>query len=768
MQSRVVRIINVTLLVVAALIAFAVYWYAVRPLPKTSGEIQAPIGAAAKIERDARGVPHIEAASWQDAIFLQGYVTAQDRLWQMDTMRRLGKGHLAEVFGRKALNADERSRRMRMGEIAEADEARLRPEDRALFAAYARGVNDYIETHHDDYSLKFSLPGHAYDPRPWRSSDSLAIALDMYRDLTDFSRFAFDKGRYFENAIDPAKAHVLFPAVAGGYVSPGSNAWAVSGAHTADGKPMLANDPHLDYSIPGVWYLVQLKAPGLDVSGASIPGVPSIILGHNAQIAWGATNLEADAMDLYTEQIDDRTGRYAFQGKAEQAQLDRQMIGVRGQSPVEFDTWITRHGPVVAHKNGKSFSMKWTAAYGFGFPFFDIDRAQNWEQFRKALENFWGPGQNFVYADRAGNIGYQAAGKIPIRKGFSGGVPLDGSSGNFEWSGYIPYDKLPSIYDPKSGMVATSNQNPFPPDYPYTVDGSYADTYRVKQVRGLLAAKKKLTVRDMLAIQKDVYSAFDSFVAHRALAAVAKCGSKNKLVNEAVRVLRNWNGQMDKNQAAPMIAELFYNQMAYWLAKSLLKPAVVRRVLTEEWPFGGSVQSGTRTARSLASFTPDIMPRPAVVQKLLEMQPQGWVPHDNWNQWIVARLAAALEQGRQEQGTPVSNWKWGRLLEWKLVQPVGNSIPFAAGFFNIGPVPMSGSSTTVKQTTIALGPSERMVADTGDWDRSVQNLLAGESGYVASGHYKDQWPAYYRGTSFPMEFDHIDAKEVLRVQPDAE
>ncbi|MGH9618996.1 MAG: penicillin acylase family protein [Bryobacteraceae bacterium] len=768
MQSRLVRIINVTLVVVAALIAFAVYWYAVRPLPKTSGQIQAPIGAAAQIERDARGVPHIEAASWQDAIFLQGYVTAQDRLWQMDTMRRLGRGHLAEVFGRKALNADERSRRMRMGALAEAAEARLRPQDRALFAAYARGVNDYIDTHHDDYSLKFSLPGHAYDPRPWRISDSLTIALDMYRDLTDFSHFDFDKGRYFANAINPAKAHVLFPAVEGGFVSPGSNAWAVSGAHTADGKPMLANDPHLDYSIPGIWYLVQLKAPGLDVSGATIPGVPSVILGHNAQIAWGATNLESDAMDLYTEQIDDRTGRYVFQDKPEQARLDRQMIGVRGGNPVQLDTWITRHGPVVAHKNGKSFSMKWTAAYGFGFPFFDIDRAQNWKQFRKALENFWGPAQNFIYADRAGNIGYQAAGKIPIREGFGSGAPLDGSSGKFEWSGYIPFDKLPSIYDPKSGMLATSNQDPFPRDYPYTVDGSYADTYRVNQVRALLAAKKKLTVGDMLAIQKDVYSAFDSFVAHQALAAVAKCGSKNKLVKEAVRVLHGWNGQMGKNQAAPMIAELLYNRMADWLTKSLLKPDAAKRILKEEWPFGGGGQSGTRSARSLAAFTPDIIPRPAVVQKLLETRPQGWVPHNNWDAWLVARLAAALELGRQAQGTPVSHWKWGGLLQWKLVQPVGNSIPFAAQFFNIGPAPMSGSSTTVKQTTTVLGPSERMVADMGSLDNSVQNLVAGESGNVASGHYKDQWPAYYRGTSFPMQFNHIDAKQVLHVRPSPE
>lgn len=766
MQLRLVRIINVTLAVAAALAIFAIYWYAVRPLPKTSGEIRAPIHAPAKIERDARGVPHIEAASWQDAVFLQGYVTAQDRLWQMDTLRRLGAGRLAEVFGSVALNADEHSRRMRMEQIAEAGESHLRPEDLALFAAYARGVNAFIDAHRDDYSLEFSLPGHAYDPRPWRISDSLVIALDMYRDLTDTSRIAFDKGRFFENTNDPGKAHLLFPAIEGGYVSPGSNAWAVSGAHSTDGKPILANDPHLAYSIPGIWYLVQLKAPGLDVSGATVPGVPSVIIGHNAQIAWGATNLEADTMDLYTEQIDQRTGRYLFDGKQWQAALDRQMIGVRGAKPVEIDTWITRHGPILAHENGKSFSMRWTAAEGFGFPFFDIDRARNWQQFRAALANFWGPCQNFVYADRAGNIGYQAAGKIPIRRGFATGVPLDGSSGKFEWDGYISYSQLPSYYNPKSGIIATSNQDPFPPGYPFAVDGTYADTYRVNQVRALLAAKKKLTIRDMLVAQKDVYSAFDFYLAQQALGAVAKCGSRDPLVKEALPVLRRWNGQMDKGEAAPMVTQLLYNQMADWLTESLLKPKAAMRVLTEEWPFAGDAQTGTRSAKSVVSFVPDLMPRPAVVQKLLESRPAGWVPRDEWDRWIVGRLAAALEDGRKAQGSPVSRWKWGRLLQWKLVQPVGNSIPLAAQFFNIGPAPMSGSSTTVKQTTATLGPSERMVADTGNWDKSVQNLLAGESGFVASGHYKDQWRSYYNGTSFPMEFNRIDAKEVLNVLPE--
>jgi penicillin G amidase len=268
--NRVVRLANVSMVVLALLLSAAVYWYAFRPLPQTSGEITAPIGGSATVKRDARGVPHIEASSWQDAIFLQGYVTAQDRLWQMDGLRRYSAGQLAEIFGPALLPADERSRRMRIRAIAEADVQHLSLAERAVVVEYARGVNYFIDTHRGDYSLEFSLPGHVYDPRPWSVVDSVLVGLAMFRDLTDSSQFEFDKGRLMA-ITDPAKVKILFSPVEGQFVNLGSNAWAVSGAHTADGKPMAANDPHLAFRIPGTWYLVHLKAPGLNVSGAALP-----------------------------------------------------------------------------------------------------------------------------------------------------------------------------------------------------------------------------------------------------------------------------------------------------------------------------------------------------------------------------------------------------------------------------------------------------------------------------------------------------------------
>ena len=757
MLSLVVRIVNIGIALIVSLIGLAVYWYAVRPLPKTSGEITAPVASRALVERDARGVPHIEAASWQDAIFLQGFVTAQDRLWQMDALRRYAAGELAEVFGPAALREDEQARRMQFRAIAEADEKQLTAEERGLLDEYTRGVNYFINTHRGDYQLEFSLPGHTYVPRLWSVNDSILVGLVMYRDLTDSAGLDLERAEILSISSNRAKFNLLFPSTQGQYVSPGSNAWAVSGARTAGGKPILANDPHLAYGIPSTWHLVHLKAPGLNVTGSALPGLPGVIIGHNDRIAWGVTNLQSDVQDIYVEQMDARTGRYLYRGQLEQARLDSQMVPVHGGKPVRLDTWVTRHGPVIAIAPGRGFSLRWIAADGFSYSFWAIDRAQDWGQFRQILSTFWGPAQNFVYADREGNIGYQAAGRLPVRRGFNGDVPLDGASGKFEWDGYIPFAQMPVAYNPPDGILATANQNPFPASYPYSVSGGYADPYRVRQIRALLSAGKKLDVEDMLAIQKDVYSAYDFFLAQQILFAISARDNPDASIREAKTVLSRWNGQMDKSQAAPVITELFSNQLGESLVRSMMAPS---------FPPSNRIPSkAPKSARISTKIVPRAVPRPYVIESLLRDRPVGWAPGNDWNAWILTNLGAALEQGRLRQGSPLSNWRWGRLLEWKIMHPVGKQLPFVDRFFDIGPVEMSGAGTTVKQTTTTLGPSERMVVDLGDLDKSVQNLPTGESGHVASSHYKDEWLAYYAGHSFPMEFRSVDAKEILRVKP---
>ena len=287
--------------------------------------------------------------------------------------------------------------------------ARCPPADRAVFAAYARGVNYFIETHRNALPLEFTLL--RYDPRPWSIVDSLLCGLQMYRSLTSTWREELRKMTMLAGG-DPAKVTLLYPARAGTEFQPGSNAWVVSGKLTASGKPILANDPHLEWSIPAAWYQVHLKAPGLDVTGVSLPGVPCVIIGHNQRIAWGVTNLGFDVQDLYIEKIDPQTGRYAFHGQVEQARSESEWIRVKGARPVEFRQWVTRHGPVAFEREWPLLraAMGGGGTGGFEFPFLDLNRAGNWKEFTAALARYPGPGQNFVYADVDGNIGYQATG----------------------------------------------------------------------------------------------------------------------------------------------------------------------------------------------------------------------------------------------------------------------------------------------------------------------------------------------------------------------
>ena len=302
------------------------------------------------------------------------------------------------MVGPSALNQDQESRRLRLSRIAEAQAKNLTPETKAIFAAYARGVNYYLETHRGRLPLEFTLLN--YSPRPWRIEDTLLAALQMYRMLTTSWPDELRKLHMLEKG-DKEKVEFLYPARTGTEVAPGSNAWAVSGAHTASGKPILAGDPHLDWSIPSPWYLVHLKGSdgngALDVTGASLPGIPAVIVGHNQRVAWSVTNLEFDVQDLYREQIDAQTGRYQVNGQVRQAALERDWIGVKGQKPLQADTWITAHGPVFLNDEGRNYSLRWTAAdtTSMEFPFLALDRARNWDEFNQTLRHLLRPGAEF-------------------------------------------------------------------------------------------------------------------------------------------------------------------------------------------------------------------------------------------------------------------------------------------------------------------------------------------------------------------------------------
>ncbi len=737
MLRRALRYINLAIAVALLVFAACAYWFAWRPLPRTSGQLAAPVAARAVVSRDRLGVPHILAANLPDALFLQGYTTAQDRLFQMDVLRRLAAGELAEVVGPAGLESDRLMRRLRLARVAEDYARKLPAPDRASLAAYARGVNYFLETHRGRLPLEFTLL--RYDPRPWAISDSVRVLLNVMNTLARSWRLKLMKANLLADG-DPAKVNLLFAAGTGGETLPGSNAWAVSGALTASRRPLLAGDPHMELTIPSIWYMVHLRGPRLNVSGVALPGLPGVLIGHNDRIAWSITALEADVQDLYVEALDPESGRYEFAGRVEQARIEREVIRVRGKAPETAVNWVTRHGPIFVAEGGRLLALRWTAldSDGVQLPILDMDRARNWEEFRSALGRLPGPPASYVYADVAGNIGYQAVGRLPIRKDFDGSVPLDGSSGKFEWQGYIPFEKLPSVFNPPSGMIVSANQDPFPKDFPYAINGDFEPPYRYHQIQARLKSRQGWKAEDMLSVQTDVYSAFCHFLANEVAAAHARRRSSYPALGEAVELLSKWNGQMSAGQAAPMIATLTYLH---------LRTAFARRA------------SQAKQAVWNAPVAP------AVIERLLRERPKDWF--DDYDRLLLDNLADAVEEGRRMQGRDIGRWDYGAYNSMVLDNPILGRLPLVGKYFNIGRVPMNGSSETVKLKRLgeAFGPSMRMVVDLSNLGASFQNITTGESGQVLSSHYRDQWDAYFAGRSFPMQFDKIGAVDTLVFMP---
>jgi penicillin amidase len=736
--------VNVLIGIACVVAAVAFYWVFYRALPKTSGSVSTRVGQQAEVSRDDLGIPHIKAKNLDDALFLQGYATAEDRMFQMDAMRRMAAGELAEVMGASTAETDRESRRLRLRRVAEQIYAVLPAADKAEMAAYTRGVNAYIESHHGRYGFDFTVL--RYDPQPWSVVDSILNALDMYRALTHLWKLKIEKQQML-SAGERDKVNFLFSGpdtvgrgltIAAGAPMAGSNAWAVSGEHSADGKPLLSNDMHLQYSVPGIWHAVQIQTPEMNVAGMALPGFPGVVAGHNDRIAWGLTNLGFDVEDIYAEKLDPRTGRYLFAGKAEQARQEREIILVKGAAPEELNLWVTRHGPVFEQANSVPLTLRWTAFEPelFQNVFLDVDKARNWDEFRHALSRYGGPGQNFVYADVDGNIGYQAAGKLPIRH-YAGGALVDGSTGENEWDGYIPFEELPHEFNPPEGMIASANSNPFPANYPYQVTGNFAAPDRKEQILNLLRAGGKLKPQDMLRIQHDVFSALHLSITRRVVAAYDKRGAMSGAANDAIGLLRSWNGQMDKDQAAPLIAELVFEQ---------LKKSVAERAS------GGSA----------TVYTADISA--AVIGALLRDEPKDWFA--DYNALLLHAFGDAMEEGQRLQGVNPQAWRWGKTLYVEVKNPVGGGLPVVGPWFNVGPVPMSGGPTSVKQVTARLGPSERMNFSLSDWDKSLWNLMVGESGHRASWHYKDQFDAWYFGESFPMQFRNVEAGGTVEFVPE--
>jgi penicillin amidase len=751
--QRILKYTNILILVLLLLVLAIFGWFGWRTLPATTGNVTAPLSAEAVVRRDSLGVPHIEAATIEDALFLQGYATAQDRLWQLDALRRSTSGELAEMAGSAALPLDLSARRTGFRRTAILQEARMAPQDRAWFAAYARGVNHFIDSHRDRLPPEFVLLG--YQPRPWTISDSILVALRMASDLStswqtelDHQRMAEELAKTFPQMPPPQRDLLLqrlFPLRSGEEGLAGSNAWALSGALTASSKPLLANDMHLQMTFPSTWTLVHLKAGELDVKGFALPGLPGVIVGHNQRIAWGITNLGPDVQDLYEERIDLNTGRYQYGNEVRQAQQVTEIIRVKGAADVRLNLLVTHHGPLI-HSTAdeavkRNLALQWTAlAPDFlQYPFLELNLARNWDEFRQALSRFPGPPQNLVYADVDGNIGYQATGRIPLRAS-SGNLPVSGADPSTEWQGFIPFDDLPRVYNPPSGWIVTANQNPFPPQYSPRVNGNFAAPDRANQIVARLKTRKDWDAAGMLVIQKDVYSPHFVAVARQVLAAAKAKPPQDPFVQQAVQRLQSWNGQAELEETGATIARI---------ASEGLRRDILKR-FAPEWD------------------EPRIRMTDTVVQAILRDRPVLWT--QDYDSWIMETFAASLQEARAQWGGDLSRWQYKHINRWVVDHPVFARIPrlpFLGNYLSLGTVTVSGSPSSPKQVTARLGPSQRYVADLGDWERSLANLPIGMSGHPVSPHYRDQWTAYRDGASFPMPYRNASFEAEQRFTPEA-
>ena len=786
----------------------APWWFVYRPLPRLDGSISiADLQHQVTVDRDGWGVPRIRAASVEDLAEAQGYVMAQDRLWQMDLLRRVARGELSEILGARTLAIDKDFRTLGLGRAADREAATLDPEPRKILDAYARGVNQFIKQHVSNLPLEFSLL--RYKPQPWKPADTLAISGYMYRTLTDTREREWNRARVAEragpdrakdlfsqqsamdhfvigdpkvpndgsqrSAADPDEdddddmhADTVFKAELGRATGGeslrsapdltsafaqsvesvleeswdeirqglGSNNWVVSGAHTATGKPLLANDTHLDLMMPSIWYEVHLTAPGWNVKGFTLPGAPMVIIGHNEHIAWGFTNNGADVQDLYIETFNPASPEeYRVKGSWVKAQTIDETIRVKGQPEEHLAVTITRHGPIVRREGDKGYAMRWTATEpgGLANSYNWLGKARNWKEFRDTMKGVWGPAQNAVYADVQGNIGYIMAARVPLRKKGHGEVPEPGDTDDYTWTGYLPFDQLPQALDPESGLIVTANARVAGPNYkPYLTD-RWEEPYRTARIYDLLHDRRDLRIEDMLKVETDTYSYPHVFLAEQLLAAVKTVKPKDLRTRKLIDGLKDWNGIADAN--SPEIS--FLDNVRLAALKLILTP-----VLGEE--------AGLYQWRSMT-----------FLQTTLTERPSKWLPSacKNYDELLVSAADNAVERlAEDSRSERVEDWVWKNFDSLDMFHPLGHQGLLKA-FLSITGKPQSGTVYSVRAATKTHGPSMRFVANPANWDESILLITSGESGEPGSGHYSDQFPYWYQGKPILAPFsDAAEAK----------
>jgi penicillin amidase len=762
------------LLLLGAVIGAAIYvrHIARRGLPDYSESVRlAGMTDEVTVFRDEFAVPHVFAKNEGDLYRAVGYVMAQDRLWQMDLIRRATQGRLSEIFGQDLIQTDLLMRALRIPEksrlvISQTEE----PIIRAL-EAFADGVNQYIETHPKNLPPEFFLLG--YIPEKWTVEHSMNLIGYMAKDLaaaleTDIllykigQKLLLQAGRYPEFIPDIRLHKTLgYPDFKmdisgldlsstllsgarrlkdlGLVVFSGSNNWAISGTRSVTGKPILANDMHLALFAPGIWYQIHEVVEGkLDVSGVAVPGTPLIIDGHNGRIAWGMTNAMNDDMDFYLEKINpSNPDEYEFNGAWRPLEVRKERIRVRKRPDVEKELRFTHRGPIISGFSGvkdKAISMRWMGNEMSNEPraVYLLNRASNWDDFREAVKTFRALSQNIVYADVDGNIGLYFCAGVPIRKNGMGVVP--GETDEYDWKGLVPFEELPHVYNPASGFVSSANTKPAGDDYPYYISYFFFPPYRNDRIREMLNEKEKLSVEDFCRIQSDVRSKLVAKMNGGLLTEIRKAGELNPAENKSLELLANWDGVLARDSAAAAIFEELYGILLKDLvadelgedlfkelsANTLLAMNIMENILNDK---NAECSDDVRTPDKKETFTD-------IVQKSFRE--------------TVARLLGEL-------GKEPERWEWGHVHRLTLGHPMGTVKVLDKLFgLNRGPFPVGGSFHTVCPFDFSFdgtfkvdtGASQRHVYSLADWDQSLTIIPTGESGIPASRYYCDQTRLY--------------------------
>lgn len=716
--------------------------------------------------RDRWGVAHIYAQNQHDLFFAQGYVVSQDRLFQMELWKRSGEGRLAEILGPSALQRDVNARLLRYSGDIDAEYKSYSPDTKEILRAFTDGINAYIaeRTRPSGPGLPIEFQIAGFKPEPWRPEDCLnrMAAFSMTGNSTAELYHAEAVARIGAAratklfALDPAVQLDPAPGVNFAGLSPqllrnlvgsdtriefpasaleGSNDWTVSGALTASGKPIVANDPHRVIAEPSLRYIVHLVAPGWDVIGAGEPGLPGVAVGHNQNIAWGFTIFGLDQQDLYIEKLNAANPlEYKTERGWAKMRVEKETFGVRGQTNVVVDLKFTRHGPVLWADKTRALALRWvgaepgTAGYLGSLA---VDRAQNWQQFVEAMKRWKVPSENIVYADRAENIGEYSVGLAPVRKNWYGLLPVPGDGG-YEWNGFLPLAELPHSFNPERGFVATANHKMIPPNYPYRVGYEWAPGFRFRRVTAVLEAAKssghKLTVADMEKLQNDVLST----------PAVELIGLLRQAAGNSsdpdVRLLLGWNGLVARDSAAAALYEL-------WLPE--VTAAVSRRAVPKElW----NMMRGWPVAKVLDSIS---HPSPEIF---------GGHPEAARNELLLDALKSAHEKLAQLEGPDPAKWSWGRIHVVEFRHPLDEA-PQGKSLFDLGPIARPGDDYTVDATGFrgsdfrqVAGASYREIMDLSDWDKSVAVNVPGQSGQPEAPHYSDLLPLWGDGRYFPLWF----------------